>query len=155
MKVFDRSKDFGHCQNNVWVRNRCLLLKAVDQPNAGIFLTPPSSILKQTSDYGTVNGEVTGQSTAAANRGSVTVYKIAGLPDSVEKSAGYTDNSVISPSGHFMLKLPSGVYRITVVYHDGKDQIIENYAVWPGSHTLLNLIHWQWIFSFMICITIY
>ncbi len=111
-------------------------------PNTGIFLPPPSSILKQTSDYGTVNGEVTGQSAAAVTSGgSVTVYKIAGLPDSVEKSAGYTDNSVISPSVHFMLKLPSGVHRITVVYHDGKDQIIENYAVWPGSHTLLNLMH--------------
>ena len=39
-----------------------------------------------------------------------------------------------------MFKLPSGVYRIFVVYPDGKDQIIENYAVWPGSNTSLNLI---------------
>ena len=39
-----------------------------------------------------------------------------------------------------MFKLPSGVYRIFVVYHDGKDQMIDNYAVWPGSHTSLNLI---------------
>ena len=72
--------------------------------------------------------------------GSVTVYKNAGLVDSVEKSAGYTENSVISPDGHFVFKLPSGVYRITVAYPDGKDQIIENYAVWPGSYTSLNLI---------------
>lgn len=112
-------------------------------PNTSIFLSPPTSlsILKQTSDYGIVNGDVTGQSLAAVSGGSVTVYKTAGLPDSVEKSAGYTYNSVISPSGHFMFKLPSGVYRITVVYHDGKDQTIENYAVWPDSHTSLNLIH--------------
>ena len=34
----------------------------ISMPNAGIFLPPPSSILKQTSDYGTVNGEVTGKS---------------------------------------------------------------------------------------------
>lgn len=72
--------------------------------------------------------------------GSVTVYKNAGLVDSVEKSAGYTEDSVISPDGHFVFKLPSGVYRITVAYPDGKDQIIENYAVWPGSYTSLNLI---------------
>ena len=106
-------------------------------PNTNIF-PPSSSILRQTSDYGTLNGEVTGQSAAVG--GSVTVYKNAGLVDSVEKSAGYIENAVISPDGHFVFKLPSGVYRITVVYPDGKDQIIENYAVWPGSYTSLNLI---------------
>ena len=112
-------------------------------PNAGIYLSPPtSSILKQSSDYGTVNGEVTGQSSAvAASGGSVTVYKVGALVDSVEKSAGYTKSSVISPYCHFMFKLPSGVYRIIVVYPNGKDQIIENYAMWPGSHTSLNLIY--------------
>jgi hypothetical protein len=112
-------------------------------PNTGIFLPPPSSMLKQASDYGTVDGAVTGQSAAAAatSGGSVTVYKVAGLVDSLEKSAGHTKTSVISPAGHFMFKLPSGVYRIIVVYSDGKDQITENYAVWPGSHTTLNLIH--------------
>ena len=78
---------------------------------------------------------------AATNGGSATVYKIAGLVDSLEKSAGYIENSIISPAGHFVFKLPSGVYRVTIVYHDGKDQMIENYAVWPGSHTFLNLIH--------------
>jgi hypothetical protein len=114
-------------------------------PNAGIFLSPPtSSILKQSSDYGTVNGEVTGQSSAmAASGGSVTVYKVGGLVDSVEKSAGYTKSSVISPDGHFLFKLPSGVYRIIVVYPNGKDQIIENYVMWPGLHTSLNLIYLQ------------
>ena len=111
-------------------------------PNTGISLLPPSTILKQTSDYGTVDGMVSGQSAAAANGGgSITIYKVAGLVDSLEKSAGYTKTSVISPAGHFMFKLPSGVYRIIVVYHDGKAQIIENYAVWPGSHTSLSLIH--------------
>lgn len=111
-------------------------------PNAGMFLPPISSILKQTSDYGTINGAVTSQSAAAAiNGGSITVYKVVGLVDSLEKSAGYTETSVISPAGHFMFKLPSGVYRIIAVYADGKDQSIENYAVWPSSHTSLNLIH--------------
>jgi len=108
-------------------------------PNTRIFLPPSSSILMQTSDYGTVNGEVTGKSAASAGA-FVIAYKNAGLVDSVDKSAGYTKNSVISPTGHFMLKLPSGVYRITIVYPDGKDQMIENYAVWPGSYTSLNLI---------------
>jgi hypothetical protein len=80
-------------------------------------------------------------SAAATSGGSVTLYKIARLDDSVEKSAGYTETSFISPAGHFMFKLPSGVYRIIEVYSDGKDQLIENYAVWRGSHTSLNLIH--------------
>jgi len=74
---------------------------------------------------------------------SVTVYKTAGLVDSIEKSAGYTENSIISPADHFMFKLPSGVYRIIVVYPDVKDQIIENYAVWPGLSSSLNLIRIQ------------
>ncbi len=111
-------------------------------PNTGISLLPQSSILKQTSDYGTVDGMVIGQPAAAAKGGgSVTVYKVAGLVDSLEKSAGYTKTSIISPAGHFMFKLPSGAYRIIVVHPNGKDQIIENYAVWPGSHTSLNLTH--------------
>jgi hypothetical protein len=101
--------------------------------------SPSPRILKQTSNYGTVNGEVTGQVPAVGD--SVTVYKKVGLVDSVEKSGGYTVSSVIPADGHFMFKLPSGVYRITVVYHDGKSQIIENYAVWPGSDTSLKLIH--------------
>jgi hypothetical protein len=63
------------------------------------------------------------------------------LLDSVEKSSGHTEMSVISSAGHFMFKLPSGVYRIVVVYPDGKEKLIENYAVWPGSHASLNLIH--------------
>lgn len=40
-----------------------------------------------------------------------------------------------------MFKLLSGVYRITALYPDGKSQLLENYAVWPGSHTTINLIH--------------
>jgi hypothetical protein len=115
-------------------------------PNTGIFFPTPSSILKETSDYGMINGEVTSPSAAAATSndgGLVTVYKISGLVDSLEKSAGYTENSAISHDGHFMFKLPSGVYRINVIYPDGKGQLIENYAVWPGSHTTLNLISGQ------------
>jgi hypothetical protein len=40
-----------------------------------------------------------------------------------------------------MFNLPSGLYRITVAYPDGKAQLVENYSVWPSSHTTLNLIH--------------
>jgi hypothetical protein len=113
-------------------------------PNTGIFFPTATSISKETPDYGMINGEVTSQSAAAATSGSlVAVYKISGLIDSLEKSAGYTEDSTISHDGHFMFKLPSGVYRITVLYPDGKGQLIENYAVWPGSHTTLNLIHRQ------------
>ncbi len=113
-------------------------------PNTGVFFPTPASILKETSDYGMIDGEVTSQSPAAATSdGLVKVYKISGLVDSLEKSPGYKENLAISHDGHFMFKLPSGVYRITVLYPDGKDQLIENYAVWPGSHTTLNLIHRQ------------
>jgi hypothetical protein len=45
------------------------------------------------------------------------------LLDSVEKSSGHTEMSVISSVGHFMFKLPSGVYRIVVVYPDGKREV--------------------------------
>ena len=115
----------------------------IAMPNTGIFFPTPSSIIRETSDYGIINGEVTSQSAAAAatSGGSVTVYKVSGLVDSAEKSAGYTENSAISHDGHFMFKLPSGVYRITVVYPDGKDQLVNNYAVWPGSRITLNLVH--------------
>jgi hypothetical protein len=114
-------------------------------PNTSNFFSTPSSILKKTSDYGLINGEVTSQPAAAATSGGglVTVYKNSGLVDSLEKSAGYTENSAISHDGHFMFKLPSGVYRISIIYPDGKGQLIENYAVWPGSHTTLNLISGQ------------
>ncbi|HEY7079853.1 MAG TPA: hypothetical protein VH500_09135 [Nitrososphaeraceae archaeon] len=113
-------------------------------PNTGIFFPTPSSILKEISDYGMINGEVTSMSTAPATSGGlVTVYKLSGLVDSLEKSAGYTENSAIPHDGHFTFKIPSGVYRITVVYPDGKAQLVENFAVWPSSHTTLNLIHRQ------------
>ena len=111
-------------------------------PNTGIFFPSPSSILKETSDYGVINGKVTSES-AATSGGLVTVYKISGLVDSLEKSAGYTENSAISHDGHFVFNLPSGVYRITILYPDGRGQLIENYAVWPSSLTNLNLVPGQ------------
>jgi hypothetical protein len=112
-------------------------------PNTGIFFPPPSSVIRQTSDYGMINGEVTSQSAVAAAipGGSVMAYKVSGFVDSADKSPGHTENSVISADGHFMLKLPSGLYRITVAYPDGKDQFVDNYAVWPGSRNSLNIVH--------------
>ncbi|HEY7080563.1 MAG TPA: hypothetical protein VH500_12740 [Nitrososphaeraceae archaeon] len=78
---------------------------------------------------------------SSTDGGSATVYKNSSLVDSLEKSTNYIENSVISHDGHFMFKLPSGVYRITALYPDGKNQLIENYAVWPGSHATLKLTH--------------
>jgi hypothetical protein len=47
--------------------------------------------------------------------------------------------TIILVNGQYAFNLPSGLYRITVAYPDGKNQIIDNYAVWPGSDTSLDL----------------
>jgi hypothetical protein len=61
------------------------------------------------------------------------------LPSSIEKSPGFTTNSIILVNGQYAFSLPSWLYRITVAYPDGKNQIIDNYAVWSGSDTSLDL----------------
>jgi hypothetical protein len=51
----------------------------------------------------------------------------------VVKEGGYTTNSFVKIDGTYSIRVPSGVYKITVAFSDGTNQIIENYAIWPGS----------------------
>jgi hypothetical protein len=52
---------------------------------------------------------------------------------SVVKEGGYTANSFVKIDGTYRFSVPSGVYKITVAFPDGTNQIIENYAIWPSS----------------------
>jgi hypothetical protein len=99
----------------------------------------PVSSQASPADNGRVSGQVTGPFGLPAVGASVIAYKQDGLPSSIEKSPGFTTNSIIPVNGQYAFNLPSGLYRITVAYPDGKNQIIDNYAVWPGSDTSLDL----------------
>jgi hypothetical protein len=109
-------------------------------PNINTQSTSSSSLSSQTSaDNGRVSGQITGPFGLPAVGASVIAYKQEGLPSSTDKSPGFTTNSIILVNGQYAFSLPSGLYRITVAYPDGKNQIIDNYAVWPGSDTSLDL----------------
>lgn len=64
---------------------------------------------------------------------TVLVHKEMGLPNSAVKEGGFTTSSFIFIDDSYSLKVPSGIYSITVAFPDGADKIIENYAVWPSS----------------------
>jgi len=49
-------------------------------------------------------------------------YYLTTFSRHTKKSPGNPENSTISPTAHFMFKLPSAGYRIIVVYPEGKDQ---------------------------------
>ena len=49
-------------------------------------------------------------------------YYLTTFSRHTKKSPGNTENSTISPTAHFMFKLPSAGYKIIVVYPEGKDQ---------------------------------
>jgi hypothetical protein len=110
-------------------------------PNINTQSTSSSLSSSQTSlaDKGRVSGQITGPFGLPAVGASVIAYKQEGLPSSTDKSPGFTTNSIILVNGQYAFSLPSGLYRITVAYPDGKNQIIDNYAVWPGSDTSLDL----------------
>ena len=109
-------------------------------PNINTQSSLSSSATSLTSaDIGRISGQVTGPFGLPAVGASVIAYKQDGLPSSIEKSPGFTTNSIILVNGQYAFSLPSGLYRITVAYPDGKNQIIDNYAVWPGSDTSLDL----------------
>jgi hypothetical protein len=106
--------------------------------NTQSFLHSSASSLTS-ADIGRISGQVTGPFGLPAVGASVIAYKQDGLPSSIEKSPGFTTNSIILVNGQYAFSLPSGLYRITVAYPDGKNQLIDNYAVWPGSDTSLDL----------------
>jgi carboxypeptidase family protein len=109
--------------------------------NIGLIeLNPAKETITATSspttaaDMAVVNGLVTSQTGLPVKGASVVAYKQMGLIYSVEKSGGYSVKSFTPSSGHYSFDgLPSGIYKFTVTYPDGKTQVLPNYAVWPGS----------------------
>jgi hypothetical protein len=96
-------------------------------------LLPSSPKSIPSTDLGTVEGKVMGPTGLPAIGATVLVHKEMGLPNSAVKEGGFTTSSFIFIDGSYSLKVPSGIYSITVAFPDGADKIIENYAVWPSS----------------------
>jgi hypothetical protein len=91
----------------------------------------------QISDLAMISGHVTGPAGLPAIGASIIAHKIQGLPGTDQRLADYTTNSVVSIDGKYVFNLPVGVYRFTVAFPDGTNQIVNTYAVWPGSvHSL-------------------
>ena len=85
-------------------------------------------------DLGSVAGFVMSSDGVPIEGASVAIYKHMPLIDSADKNTGYIDYVLTESDGSYSFgDLPSGVYRFTVTYPDGVVQIINNYAVWPGS----------------------
>jgi hypothetical protein len=97
------------------------------------------SAVPQTSiDFGTVEGKVLGPTGLPAIGALVIAQKELGVITSVVKEGGYTANSFVTADGLYSFNVPSGVYKITVAFPDGTNQIDENYAIWPSSSSSYN-----------------
>jgi hypothetical protein len=99
--------------------------------------TPPLSFTEPSSpatDLGSIAGFVMSSDGVPVEGTSVVIYKHTPLIYSADKNAGYIDYVLTESDGSYSFdELPSGVYRFTVTYPDRVVQIIDNYAVWPGS----------------------
>lgn len=84
-------------------------------------------------DFGTLEGKVIGPTGLPAVGASVIAEKYLEVITSVVKEGGYTTNSFVKIDGTYSIRVPSGVYKITVAFPDGTNQIIEDYAIWPSS----------------------
>lgn len=104
------------------------LMPRFTQPSSSIEMSLPAA------DLGSVAGFVMSPDGVPIEGASVVIYKHMGLIYSADKNAGYIDYIVTESDGSYSFDgLPSGVYRFTVTYPDSVVQIIDNYAVWPGS----------------------
>jgi hypothetical protein len=84
-------------------------------------------------DFGTLEGKVFGPTGLPVVGASVIAEKDLGVITSVVKEGGSTVNSFVKIDGTHSFNVPSGVYKITVAFPDGTNQIIETYAIWPSS----------------------
>jgi hypothetical protein len=99
----------------------------------GTTATTTESLFTTALDSGNVDGLVIGEDGLPVIGASIVAYKQMGLIDSVEMLGGFTAKSITSGSGYYSFdELPSGVYTFTVLYPDGKTQVLSNYAVWPN-----------------------
>ncbi len=99
--------------------------------------TPPSSSTETSlsaTDLGSVTGFVMSTDDVPIEGASVIIHKHMGLIYSADKNAGYIGYVLTESDGSYSFDdLPPGVYRFVVTYPDKVVQIIDNYAVWPGS----------------------
>jgi hypothetical protein len=103
-------------------------------------LSPQSSAsqsisgVPQTSiDFGTLEGKVLGPIGLPAIGASVVAQKELGVVTSTVKDGGFTANSFVTADGSYSFSVPSSIYKITVAFPDGTNQMVENYAIWPSS----------------------
>lgn len=111
----------------------------IGEPSAVPLSTTPSDV--PNADTGEVSGFVTGSGGSPVEGASIVIYKIAPLIDSFEKKVGYTTYATTNDDGSYSFSdLPSGVYKVTVMYRDDSVHVIENYAVWPSSSSSYNFV---------------
>lgn len=92
------------------------------------------SAVPQTSiDFGTLEGKVLGPTGLPAIGASVIAQKELGVITSIVKEGGFTANSSVTADGAYSFNVPSGIYKITMAFPDGTNQMVENYAIWPSS----------------------
>jgi hypothetical protein len=89
------------------------------------------SILIEPLNLGEVKGRVISHNGLSAIGATVVAYQKIGFSTSAEEEGGYTAS--ISPDSTFSFNLPSGVYDLIVFYHDGRHDVVKNYAIWPNT----------------------
>lgn len=106
-------------------------------PNVNNAATLVSSRSSLPPVLGAIQGYVGGPGGLPAIGATVIAHRIQVLPGNDQRLPDYTTNSIISIDGKYSFNLPPGVYRFTVAFPDGTNQIVSSYAVWPESvHTL-------------------
>ena len=88
-----------------------------------------SAVPKMSIDSGTLEGKVLGPKGLPAIGASVIAQKELGVITSIVKEVGFTGNSSVTADGSYSFNVPSGIYKITVAFPDGTNQMVENYAI--------------------------
>jgi hypothetical protein len=92
-----------------------------------------SAAPKTSIDFGTLEGKVLGPTGLPAIGASVIAQKELGVITSIVKEGGFTGNSSVTADRSYSFNVPSSIYKITVAFPDGTNQMVENYAIWPSS----------------------